>query len=226
MTDQEILEKVKSEVEPIYKKIKLWAHGYRHIENVVKAAKDLARMEKADELLCQIAAYCHDLGRLEEEKRGLVDPIPGAPSQHAFFSVAPTKKILDELPISDQDKKLILEAVGIHAVKKYEGDNKIALILQDADRSDGFNKFAILRFGCFNCQIPMCKPKNDLEIDQQYKRIIKIMKQDQSVRQMMIRTLKHVSRWYDVLLNTESARIYLKDGYNSNNALLQKLEAL
>ncbi|MCX6809366.1 MAG: HD domain-containing protein, partial [Candidatus Berkelbacteria bacterium] len=178
MYDPKILKQVEGEVKPIYAEIKAWTHGFKHVSGVVKAAKDLAEMEGADPVLCQIAAYCHDLGRLEEEEKNLVNPKPGTPSAHAVFSVKPTNKILDKVGIKGKDREKILEAVKLHNIRKYEGDNEILLVIQDADRADGFGKLAILRFATFNCEMLIPEPQNPKEVDEDFEKMMSILKED------------------------------------------------
>ena len=168
---EEILEKVRAQVKPQYSKVKCWPHGWLHIRKVVESAKKIAEMERVDPVLCQIAAYCHDLGRIEEEKRGLVNPIAGSPSAHATLSARPTKKVLDNIGIVGQDAEDIIEAVRIHNIRKYRGNNKIALILQDADRTSGFGKLGVLRLATFNCELDIPKPKGEKHIDISIKKV-------------------------------------------------------
>lgn len=207
------LKNVEKLVKPTYLKIKIWTHGWLHILNVVEAARKIAEMEGVDPLPCQIAAYCHDLGRLEEEERGLVKYKVGSPSSHAVLSIKPTKEILDTLDLDQETKNQIIEAVQLHNIRKYEGDNKILLILQDADRADGFNKFSILRFAHFNLEMKLEEPKNDSEIEEMYDWVVGEIAKDQILKDKMIHTLEFVMQWYDELMNTKSAKVLLKDGY-------------
>lgn len=217
-------DKVERLVKPIYAKVKVWAHGWLHIENVAQAAEDLAKIEGGDPVLCKIAGYCHDLGRLEEEKRGLVNPMPGAPSIHAELGVKPTREILQKVGIAGDDADKIVEAVRIHNKRKYLGENKIAIILQDADRTDGFGKIAILRFAAFSCEMPVSEPKTQEDIDRKLKEIKEIFKKRKDLRDRMINTLKYAFNWVDKLANTESVKNYVKEGYKFNKKFLEEIE--
>jgi HD superfamily phosphodiesterase len=207
------LEKVRDLVKPIYDRLKVWAHGWVHIQDVVAAAKEIAEGEHADSVACQIAAYCHDLGRLEEEKRGLVKPRVGEPSSHAFLSVKPTRKILEELEITGGEAAEIIEAVQLHNIRKYTGNNEVLRILQDADRSDGFRPLSILRAAAFNLQMGNPEPKNAEEIKEQVDQIFARLKKEENLRQQMIDTLDFMLEWYTKLLNTETAKRINKKGY-------------
>lgn len=221
---QKTVAEVEKLVRPIYSKLIVWAHGWEHIKKVAQAAKDLAEMENVDPVLCQIAAYCHDLGRLEEEERGIVNPVAGTPSQHAEFSVQPTEEILKSVGIDGRAAEEIIEAVRIHNIKKYEGENNVALILQDADRADGFGKMAILRFASFNCQLPIHEPKSDLDANGEFERLKEILKQKKDCRDRMLHTLEYVFGWVDNLANTESLKKYVADGYEFNKKFFDEIE--
>ena len=213
MTDKEILEKVKKLTRPTYDRLKNWAHGWVHIENVARASKKLAQEEGADVLACQIAAYCHDLGRLEEEKRKMVNPKPGSPSAHAVFSVNPAEKILDEVGIAGKRREDIIEAIKLHNIRKYEGPNIIFSILQDADRSDGFTKIAILRFAIFNVGLEISKPKDRKETEQALGWIDEQLKNDPEKARKMIEVLEFAIGWYENLLNFKSSAKLYRNGY-------------
>jgi HD superfamily phosphodiesterase len=213
MQEDQILKKVEVLAKPTYDKLKVWAHGWLHVVNVVDAAEKIARAEKADIVACKIAAYCHDLGRLEEEKRGLVNTNPGSPSSHAILGVKPTEKILDEVGISGKTRDQIIEAVKLHNIRKYKGDNKILTILQDADRVDGFSKLAILRFAAFNLELPINPPKNKKDIDREFSLIDKQLEGDVEKSRKMIKVLDFAVSWYEDLMNLKSTAIICRNGY-------------
>lgn len=225
MYSEDLLPKVEALVEPTYKQLKAWCHGWSHVLAVVKTAKTIAKMEGVDPVLCQIAAYCHDLGRLEEEQKSLINFKPGSPSAHAVMSAMPTKKVLDEIGIKGQDADDIIEAVKIHNIRKYEGPNKIALILQDADRADGFGKFAVLRFANFNCEIDIPEPRNEKQADELIIKVKRIFKKNPAKRQRAIETLEYVSGWCDELANTKSLKKYIGSNYKYNRDCLNELKS-
>ncbi len=215
---------VENLVRPVYDKIQVWAHGWIHIEKVANSASDLAKLEGVDPVLCKIAALCHDLGRLEEEQKGLVNPIPGTPNPHAGLGVKPTEEILKRVGITGGEASQIVEAVKIHSTRKYEGDNKIALILQDADRTDGFGKIGILRAATFNCEIKTHKPESEEDLDSEIEKVKEILKNDEVLRQRMITTLNYVFGWVDVLANTRSLKKYIAQDYEYNKKFLEEIK--
>lgn len=217
------LEELKKLVIPIYNEITCWPHGWLHVRNVAQNAKILAQMEGEDIFLSEVAGYCHDLGRVEEEKRGLVNPEPGFMG-HAGLSVRPTREILQKLDFNQNDIEIAVEAVAVHQQKKYEGNNKIALILQDADRKDGLGPWGIIRLASFNIQIADIEPpSNETESKQTLQNILDVVCKDEQKRQMMIRALRYTLEWYDSLLNTESAKGYLLQDRNFSENFLEKI---
>lgn len=226
MPSKKLLNKIKQLVKPFYKQIQGWGHGWPHIVRVVKAAEELAKMENVDPVLCQIAAYCHDLGRLEEENKKLVNPKLGYLGSHAEMSVAPTKNILKQVKIDNESAEKIIEAVRVHNIRTYKGNNEIAKILQDADRSDGYGKFAILRFAVFNCNIKLPEPKNESQIEKLLKRVYEVLKQDKSKRMKMEETIEYVFEWVDVLANTRSLKKYVQFNYDFSRKFYNRLKQL
>jgi len=213
MNQKQKLDRVRELVEPTYRRLHNWGHGWQHVLNVLEWSEKIARAESEDPFLYQVAAYCHDLGRLEEEEKGQVNPVAGAPSSHGDFSVKPTQIILDQIGIKGKDRADILEAVKLHVIRKYEGPNKILSVLQDADRADGFSKFAVLRFAVFNCEMPIAKPNDKKDIDILFEKVGKELKKNKQYRQKMLHTLNYVFGWYDTLLNTRSAKTLLAPSY-------------
>jgi len=218
-------DEVEKLVKPIYARIKNWAHGWLHVKNVAKAAEDLAKLEGVDPVLCKIAGYCHDLGRVDEEERGLVNPEPLALSHHAEFSVRSTREILQKVGIKGGDADQILEAVRVHNKRKYLGENKIAIILQDADRTDGFGKLAMLRFASFNCEMPVEEPQTDEDIDRELGEIKEMFKRHKKLCDKMVGILEYAFGWIDELANTESVKDYIKEGYEFNKKFLEEIES-
>jgi len=225
MYSKDLLKEVEKLARPTYEKVSKWCHGWPHILGVVRAAKALAEMEGDDPVLCQVAAYCHDLGRAEEEEKNLVDFKPGSPSPHGAMGVAPTKKILEKIGITGKDAQDIIEAVKIHNIRKYDGPNKIALIVQDADRADGFGKFAVLRLANFNCEINIPQPRDQKHEDLLFEEVRQILKNDKIKRDRMIETLEYVFGWVDDLANTKSLRKYIADGYDFNRKFCEELKS-
>ena len=136
-----ITDEVRGLVKPRYDKIECWVHSWMHIEDVVKFSEELAKSEGFNPVPCMIAAYCHDLGRTEEERRKKSGEsyLP-----HALLSLEPTARILNAVNIFGVDFDKIVEAVAVHSYKNYEGSNEVARILRDADKLTGLSPRGLL----------------------------------------------------------------------------------
>ncbi len=146
------MEKVLKIVEPKYKELpdNFWYHGWPHVERVVKNSKKISNLEKVDCFPCEIAAYCHDLGRIIEAQQTKEDVSLEGCRNHARLSIEPTAKILTGIGIKGDYFNCILEAVAIHSYRNYEGSNFIAKILRDADKKDALGPFGLLRTSEFH----------------------------------------------------------------------------
>lgn len=141
MITNEQVKRVRELIKPIYDQVECWVHSWPHVERVSNYAKELATLEGIDQNICLVAAYCHDLGRLEEEKR---KQRGDQEFPHSLLSIEPTVKILQQVGITGPDFAKIVEAVAVHSCKIYSGKNEVAKVLQDADKMNGFDSYGIL----------------------------------------------------------------------------------
>jgi len=216
MTEKEKSEKIaklKKLVKPEYEKIKCWTHGWPHAESVAKTAGQLAEMEGEDPFYFEIAGYCHDLGRVEEQELGPVLRTPPGNLGHAEYSVKPAKKFLDRIGITGTVRNQIIGAVGVHSVKKYSGPNKIASVLQDADRKDGLGEWGVIRVAVFNAEVDIKESELKNGFEFVIRKIENILEKDATTMERFLIGLSHTLQWYEDLLNTKSAEKLLKDDY-------------
>jgi HD superfamily phosphodiesterase len=68
MLNQQIVDRIEGLVHPEYEKLDCWAHAWPHIKRVGTSARELADLVGVNPFACQIAAYCHDLGRIVEQE--------------------------------------------------------------------------------------------------------------------------------------------------------------
>jgi len=221
MSEREDLEQVELLVKPGYHGLAHWAHGWVHIRHVVENAKNLAQMEGANQFLCQVAAYCHDLGRKIEEEKGQFNPIPGAPG-HAGFSVAPTQAILQKVGIFGVDAEKVIEAVKFHQLRKYFGSNEVVLILQDADRKDGLGKWGVARAMNYNCEMEFPQP-SETELEKAIEVNLARIRENAELKERFVRVMNFTLDWYRELLNTESAHEYLKTDFKYSEKTLERV---
>lgn len=99
----------------------------------------------ADGEICQLAAYCHDLGRVVEMR----DPssLELGNTQHAEDSVSEAEKLLASFDTFDYPINLIADAISVHSDKLYQGESIIAKVLRDSDKRDALGSWG--RYGKF-----------------------------------------------------------------------------
>jgi len=145
MTRAQILHQVRQYCEPKYQEIDHWAHGIAHIKRVVKNGERICREEKVrskDAFLVALACWLHDLGRLDEEINTSFSN-----SIHAEESYIRSKKVLYPYKkiIGRESLYNILEAIREHSLPKLKHPhNRIAQILQDADRGASINLVGLI----------------------------------------------------------------------------------
>ena len=119
------------------------AHGFDHVSRVANWAAQIAKCEKANIFLCEMAGLLHDIGRTRENG----SPAMTGASHHEF-----SYKMLKEWFLEDRffdaltkkEKIILLYSARYHwnnAADKYD----VAWILRDADKMDGFGKVGLLR---------------------------------------------------------------------------------
>ncbi len=136
-----LLSYVRSKVKKLFKDHPVKAHGFDHAVRVSRSAVIIAKAERADIFLSEVAAILHDIGRVPEE-------LPGNTKRHHELSYEMCREWFrgDEIfnVLSKQEKLAILYALRYHwndAANKY----KIAWILRDADKLDALGSIGLKR---------------------------------------------------------------------------------
>jgi len=105
-----------------------------HLSLVVKYAKHLAKIEKVDLEIVEIAALLHDIGRI---KFGSKD--------HELTGIPEAEKILKKLNYSEEIIEEVKHCIQSHrAGKDYPAKTKIAEIIRDADAISHFEIIPVL----------------------------------------------------------------------------------
>lgn len=132
---------VRLKVKNLFKAHPVKAHGFDHAQRVSKWAVIIAKSERVDVFLSEVAALLHDIGRIPEE-------LPGNTKRHHELSYEMCRewfredKVFDVL--SKKEKLSILYALRYHwndAANKY----KIAWVLRDADKLDALGSIGLKR---------------------------------------------------------------------------------
>jgi len=215
-----ILEKAEKLVKPEYEKLKCWAHAWPHISRVNDNAKKLARIVEEDPIICGIAAYCHDLGRvIEQETRGKQTEL--GKIDHYLDSIEPTVEVLKKLRIKGHDFNSIVEAVSVHSNKLYYGHNKIAKVLRDSDKKDSFGPWGTLRCIKHHFNSDFVKTEEIMEninnpekIKELADKTVEAIKNIDVIREKYLGVLKFVLEWVDdKMLDLKESYSFLESDY-------------
>lgn len=134
MTKKEVLEIVKEKSKLMMVKVKMPAHDFKHVGRVRKMALKIAKKEKYNLFLVELAALLHDVGRFKG-------------GDHAKISASFSEKFLKKFKeINIEERKEIVKAIKVHSDPYVKG--KLAQILQDADKLDALGAIGVAR--CFS----------------------------------------------------------------------------
>ncbi|MFA7686360.1 MAG: HD domain-containing protein [Moheibacter sp.] len=132
MNSSEILQKTQAYIHQTFSG-EGTGHDYFHIERVVKTAKRLAKEEKADEFLVELAAWLHDVG--DAKLHGGVDKSEGLIGE-----------FLNELKVPNEITQKVIEIVSQVSFSKGNPATSLeAKIVQDADRLDALGAIGLAR---------------------------------------------------------------------------------
>lgn len=152
-----ILTAVEDEARKIFNKMPLLpVHDITHVERVVANTGLICKGEGVDSFLPTIAAWLHDIGRLEEIKAKEI----GAKVFHAEESAKHIPTILAPFAsdLSNDGIQTAKDAVARHSLKNAQDDSVIAIILKDADRLDGMGAIGFPRVFAFYPERPIYSP--------------------------------------------------------------------
>lgn len=137
---KEIINYTEERVKRFFKENPAPAHEFDHSERVRKWAVIIAKAEKANIFLCELAALVHDIGRAIEPNH------PGVRHQELSYRLLRVWLATDHvfMQLSKQEKINLLYSVRYHwnnaATKYFE-----AVVLRDADKLDTFGAIGIKR---------------------------------------------------------------------------------
>lgn len=218
--DIKILEKVEELSKLEYDKLKCWAHAWPHITSVRRNTEELVDIIGADPIICGIAAYCHDLGRVVEEKNigkqtelGNID--------HSLDSIEPTILLLQKVGIRGYDFSSIVGAVTVHSDKLYYGKNLVARVLRDSDKKDSLGPWGTLRHIKRHFDLDFVDPENIIKYQTNPEKIkifanetLQTIKKDESKKSKYLKVLNFVLEWVDnKMLDLEESYNFLKEDY-------------
>lgn len=169
------------------------AHRFDHVDRVRRWAIKLGEKEKLDKrglLLLEIAALGHDFDKVSK-------------GDHGLNSAKKIVKVLEQLSFGTaEERKIIFDAIKCHNKLNNINDNKIGVLLKDADRLDGFGAFGLIRAAqswsdcLYYDQNSLARPKVVNPANRKY----------------LIDEIYFQMNWYDMLRN-KSAKIFARPYY-------------
>ncbi len=136
---QQVVSHVRERVRILFKNYPVPAHGFDHVSRVRNWAVKIAKAESVNVFLCELAAWFHDIGRVEEKKRQKPHHEVSYEMCREWFK---TDRVFDLM--TAEEKLIILYAVRYHwndMANQYD----VAWILRDADKLDGFGIVGVRR---------------------------------------------------------------------------------
>jgi uncharacterized protein len=118
------------------------SHDFRHIERVQAYVDQLGRILGVKTDLVRLAAILHDLGRSDQGRRH------GAASLEASKEMA--EEVLRHLDLSDEDRRIVVEAIETHDQPGLSPEATAGRILKDADFLAGFGAWGVLRIAMWS----------------------------------------------------------------------------
>ena len=131
----------REKVRELFKNYPVPAHSFDHVARVAGWAVKIAKAEKANIFLCEMAGLLHDVGRTLKMEHG-------EDVGHHEISYLMCQKWFKEDPIlrpmKRSEKIELLYSIRYHS-NDYADKYFIAIILRDADKIDTFGKIGIIR---------------------------------------------------------------------------------
>jgi hypothetical protein len=210
MANIEIVERVIALAKPQHDALKDWTHKWPHIQDVAEKSETLTKMEDISPVApCLIASCCHDLGRVEEERRKERGDLF---IHHSRLSLLPTIQVLQQVGISGVEFYEIVEAVAVHSYRVYEEkNNNAARILQDADKMSGLSTWGIVAITKYFSGKDYIDGQEILDNWRDKKKIRELsdhvlnMIEGGEILQGVMKGLRNNIEWYD-MFHTKSAK--------------------
>lgn len=139
---RQLIKYTKAKVRALFLSSPAKGHDFNHIKRVAKNAVEIAKKEKANVFICELAGWLHDVGRTKETEV----KITGWAHHEWSYEICRDwfKNDINFSVLSDEQKLEILYDVKYHwniAADKYPS----AVILRDADKLDALGKNGIKR---------------------------------------------------------------------------------
>jgi HD superfamily phosphodiesterase len=232
-----LLDSIWSDIMQEYDGFRDWAHGPIHARRVGDFARTIASKEDYDPDLAQITGWCHDLGRIAEIGQiKIYPPIDPGTSKHASLSLPLTKRILGKYDPLTSSLTTILDAIEQHSDKTLrDPSNKLAQILMDADRLDGWGYWGLIRMAQLHGDFGLTFNLDGENFEKEARDFLDRIFANQFTKEKVTHyrdRLVHLTHWYDgnpksgvQPLNTRYAREIGRPGYNLFQGTITKLNS-
>lgn len=195
MTKQQIIKKTEKYVKECIKDLPPNVHDFKHVDRVRKWAIKIAKAEKKDVFLAEMAALLHDVGRSKENPPRILHADIGAKMAYQFLT---NNKL-----ISKKEADQITYAVACHG---RGGKGWLVNILQDADKLDGLGAIGLMRGIQGTYVLPeYIHPAGEEKTKWQPGEATKILRKQKHVGLSVIENLNFQISWYKDF-HTKSAR--------------------
>ena len=115
------------------------SHDWEHTVRVHRLCRRIAVAEGADLLVCEAAAYLHDIGRARQDHSG-------GRICHAEQGVRLAERLLADCPIDDACRENIIHCIAAHRFRRGEDPRTLeAKVLFDADKLDAIGAVGVAR---------------------------------------------------------------------------------
>jgi uncharacterized protein len=154
-----IVEQIQNEAKEIFSTAK-GSHDFDHTERVYCLAVHIAKKEKADLLIVQIATLLHDIAREEQDESG-------GKICHAEKGAERAKELLQKYDLTPAQINHIASCIATHRFRKNLPPASLeAKILYDADKLDAIGAIGIGRAFVFSGEVGARVHATDLVIDE------------------------------------------------------------
>ncbi len=195
MTKKQVIKKTEEYVQKCMKSLHPNVHDFKHVDRVRKWAIKIARAEKKDIFLAEMAALLHDVGRSKENPPKILHADIGAKMTYQFL----TKNKL----VSPEEAEQITYAVACHG---RGGKGWLVEITQDADKLDGLGAIGLMRGIQGTHTLPeYIHPAGEEKTKWQAGEATKILRKQEHVGKSVIENLNFQISWYKNF-HTKSAR--------------------
>jgi uncharacterized protein len=134
-------------------------HAFDHTERVHELCKHIGEKEKANMEVLSIAAYLHDIGRIDQDSSN-------GGVCHAEAGAKRARKILEKYNLSKEKLENIIHCIETH---RFRGNNKPktleAKVLYDADKIDSIGAVGIGRLFFFASEVGAYLHNKDIEVE-------------------------------------------------------------